>query len=335
MGNPIAFSIIGTGFIGRVHAGCVSANPRARIATVYDVNRAAAENTAADFSAVAAGSIEEAVEMADAVIIGTPTSTHGEIARLCIERRTPFLCEKPLDTSLESALATARSAKEAGVFAGMGLNRRFDAHYRALRQAVGAGELGRIEMMLMTSRTQSPPPLDYVATSGGQLRDKGAHWFDLACWLSGERPAEIFVKGNCLIDPRYADHGDVDTAAITLEMRSGALCLMDFSRRTAYGYDERVEIAGSEGMMQARPPVPVNVALHKGSAVTGQGLHQTWYPRVQETYPAQLDAFVDALRVEGSFPTLEDGLVAETIAMAGGLSLREGRPVPIRYDFEL
>jgi len=332
VGKDLGIALIGAGFIGSVHARCVQENPRTHISSIYDVDRATADHLAARHAARTADSLEEAIAQADAVIIGTPADTHGDIARLCIRHTTPFMCEKPLDTDIDSAMLTARMAREANVFAGMGLNRRFDDHYRLLHQAVENGNLGNLELILMTSRTQSLPKLEYVAKSGGQLRDKGAHWFDLVCWLTDDRPAQIYVQGACLIDKRFADHGDVDTAVISMEMGRGAFCQMNFSRRTAYGYDERIEIAGSEGMMQASPPIPVNVALYRGETITTRGVHQNWYPRVQNTYPAQLDSFVDALAGNGDFPTLIDGLVAEIIAAAGNRSLKENRPIPIAYD---
>lgn len=335
MNGGLGIAVIGAGFIGKVHAKCIHENPRTHISSVYDINAESSHLLAAKYSTKHATSLNEAIADADLAIIGTPTVTHGDIARLCIEQRTPFLCEKPLDTNLQSATLTARMAKQAGVFAGMGLNRRFDNQYQALRQAIGGGDLGKVEIILMTSRTQSLPPVEYIAKSGGQLRDKGAHWFDLLCWLTRERPMEIFVHGNCLIDKRFADHGDVDTATISIEMESGALCQMNFSRRTAYGYDERIEIAGSAGMMQACPPIPINVLHYSGNKIIQCGLHPDWYSRIQGTYPAQLDALVDAIEGKSDFPTLVDGLVAETIAMAGDQSLKQGRPISISYDFDI
>lgn len=332
MSKTLNIAVIGAGFIGRVHAQCINDNPRTQISSMFDVDEEACGQVATKHSAKVASSLQEAIAEADAIIIGTPTSTHGEIARLCIREGTSFICEKPLDTNLESALSTAKEAAKAGVFAGMGLNRRFDRQYSQLHSAIKKGDLGKIEMVLMTSRTPTLQPAKYVATSGGLLRDKGAHWFDLACWLSGDRPVEIFVAGGCLIDPKFADFDDIDTAAITLTMGSGALCQLDFSRRTAYGNDERVEVSGSAGMMQSRMPNASDVAFYQGDAVKCQGVHQDWYSRIQGTYPAQLDAFVDAIAGNGNFPTLTDGLVAETIAMAGNLSLKRGASVPITYD---
>ena len=330
-------SLIGAGFIGRVHARCIAENDATRLTSVHDRDESAAAALAERYGARVAGSVGEitASDDVDAVVIASATDSHGEFARACARAGKRFLCEKPLDTSFDAALYTVRSTRTAGVFGGIGFNRRFDPQYAALKRAVDDGEVGRVEMMHITSRSHALPSIDYVKTSGGQLRDKGSHFFDLACWLAGERPAEIYVAGACLIEPRFAEYGDVDTAMITLRMPSGALCHLDFSRRTAYGYDERIEVFGANGKVESRHPIPVDVALYQGGVIRRQGLHQHWYERIESTYPVQLAAFVEALDDGGcGFPTLLDGLVSEAIADAGMRSLRDNRPMPIGYEFD-
>lgn len=326
-------ALIGAGFIGRVHAGCIAASPRARLAAVHDVMPAAAEALAETCGATAA-SLEAILsdEAITAVIIAASTDAHGALARACVAAGKPYLCEKPLDLDVGSAHRTAAATAAAGLFAGIGFNRRFDRQHAALRRAVSAGEVGRIEMIHITSRSATPPSLDYVARSGGQLRDKGAHFFDLACWIANQRPVEIYAVGACLFEPGFAAHGDVDTAMIVMTMAEGALCHLNFSRRTAYGYDERIEVTGSAGMIQSRAPVPVDVALYWGPTIRSHGLHQDWYERVAATYAAQLEAFLDGLDGRADFPSVIDGLVAETIADAGMRSMTERRPVAIGYE---
>ena len=334
-------SLVGAGFIGRVHAQCIAAHPATRLAAVFDLDESAAGALAARHGARVAGALEEITGSGetDAVVIASSTDSHGEIARACARAGKPFLCEKPLDTSRGAAVETVRAVRAAGVLAGIGFNRRFDRQYAELKRAVGAGEVGRVEMMHLTSRGHAPPTLDYVKRSGGQLRDKGSHFFDLACWIAGERPTEIHVAGACLIEPRFAEYGDVDTAMILLRMPSGALCHLNFSRRTAYGADERIEVSGSGGRVESRHPIPVDVALYQGDAIRRMGLHQHWYDRIEGSYPAQLAAFVEALEHPGcggrEFPSLIDALVAEAIADAGMRSLRANRPEPIDYEFDV
>lgn len=327
-------ALIGTGFIGQVHAECLARNQRTRLSHVFDTDGEKCRALAQRYGATASATLEDALG-ADCTfaIIATPTATHGDVARACIRARMPFLCEKPIDTALDSAVQTHIDAASAGLPAGLAFNRRFDAHYAALKAHVESGDVGDIEMMFLTSRTQSPQPMEYVASSGGLMRDKGAHFFDLACWISGGRPTEVYARGDCLFEPGYARHGDVDTAVLTLRMESGAFCQLNFTRRTGYGNDERIEVVGSQGMVQSRSPVPVDVALYRGDTVQSLGGHQHWYPRVADTYPAQLDAFLDHLEGRAPFPTLEDGLVAEAIARAAEESMAKGSAVPVSYEF--
>lgn len=332
--TPMRLGLIGAGFIGQVHARCMAQAPRARLEGVFDVNRAAAE-AAAKGEARVANSADQLIEDPgiDAVIIASSTDTHGELARKAITQGKAFLCEKPLDRTLASAVETVRLARASGALAGMAFNRRFDRQHALLRRAVADGEVGDIEMIHVTSRSQSPPDLDYARYSGGMLRDKGAHFFDLCCWIAQDKPVKVYAQGACLFEPRLAEFGDVDTAMIVLEMSRGALCHLNFSRRTAYGYDERIEVFGSKGRIDSGAPLPLDVSRYRGTTVTREGLHQNWFDRVAPTYAAQLDAFIDALEGrDGMFPTVVDGLLSEHIAEAAENSLKSGTPVDIPLD---
>jgi len=331
--NPLRLGLIGAGFIGKVHARCIAQNPRARLVGVFDINRDVAE-AAARGEAKIAKTADQLIEDpgVDAVIIASSTDTHGELARKAIARGRAFLCEKPLDRTLASAVETVRLARAAGLLAGMAFNRRFDRQHALLRRAVAEGEVGDIEMMHLTSRSQSPPDLDYARHSGGMLRDKGAHFFDLSCWIAQDRPVKVYAQGACLFEPRLAEFGDVDTAMIVLEMSRGALCHLNFSRRTAYGYDERIEVFGSRGRIDSGAPVSLEVSRYSGTTITREGLHQNWFDRVEPTYSTQLAAFIDALEGRGdTFPTVQDGLLAETIAEAAQKSMETGLPVDIPF----
>lgn len=336
--KPLRLGLIGAGFIGKVHASCIAQTPRARLVGVFDVNRAAAEAAARGGARIATTADQLIGDPnVDAVIIASSTDTHGELARKAIAQGKAFLCEKPLDRALASAVETVRRAQASGVLAGMAFNRRFDHQHALLRSAVAEGEVGDIEMMHLTSRSQSPPDMDYARHSGGMLRDKGAHFFDLCCWIAQDRPVNVYAQGACLFEPRLAEFGDVDTAMIVLGMSRGALCHLNFSRRTAYGYDERIEVFGSRGRIDSGAPLPLDVSRYSGTTVIREGLHQTWFDRVAPTYSAQLAAFVDAWEGHGeghggSFPKLQDGLLAESIAEAAQKSMETGVPVDIHFE---
>ena len=334
--DMVGFGVFGAGEIGGIHAGHINSHPGANLISICDPNVGRASSLANEFGAKVARSPEEMIadREVDAAVIAASTIAHRELARLCLMHGKPFLCEKPVDLSLDSAIETLRLARKSGVVAGMGFNRRYDFQHSILKDAVAEGEIGRIEMMHFTSRTHALPNLDYIKNSGGMLRDKGAHFFDLACWIAGERPVEVYAVGDCLIEPRFAKHGDVDTAMVVLRMESGALCHFNFSRRTNYGYDESIEVFGSEGKMESRPPVPLNLVRSSGEHVHSEGIHGHWVPRFVESYFEQLDAFIQ--RLEGpvlTFPMLADGVVAEAIADAGIRSMKEARSVRLDLDF--
>lgn len=330
-GHVTNFGLVGAGTIGRVHAGCIARSDSARLKLVHDADPTASASLSAAHGATAAGLDELlANPEVDAVIIAAPTVAHGHIARSCADAGKAFLCEKPIDVGRRSAADTVRRVRETGVFGGMGFNRRHDTQHRLLFDLLSGGEAGNLEMLLFTSRTQALPDLSYITNSGGQLRDKGAHFFDMACWLSNDRPKEIYADGACLIDDAFAEHGDCDTAMIILRMSKGAFCHFNFSRRTTYGYDERVEVFGSGGRLESRAPLRHDLVRYQGDSMISAGLHQDWIDRMGPSYDAQLTAFIKELRKPtGSFPTVEDGFVAEAIAEAGELSMKEHRSVEI------
>lgn len=329
--DPLRLGLIGAGFIGAVHARCIEQNPQARLIGVFDVNRAAAEAVAGHTSMLAPSA--EALlsdPNIDAVIIASTTDTHRDLSRMAIAHGKAFLCEKPLDRALGSAIETVGRAENAGILAGMAFNRRFDRQHSELRRAVVAGEIGNIEMMHLTSRSQSPPNLAYARHSGGMLRDKGAHFYDLACWIAQDRPVRVYAQGACLFEPRLAEFEDVDTAMIVMEMSRGALCHFNFSRRTSYGYDERIEIFGSGGRIDSGTPLPLDLATYKGETIVRLGPHRSWFERLEHSYATQLAAFIEEWRSRGgSFPRLRDGLLAETIADAAQKSMEMGQPVSV------
>jgi len=240
------------------------------------------------------------------------------------------LCEKPIHLDLAEATETVAYARERNTRAMVDFNRRFDRDYAELKRIVDSGEIGGVELIQLSSRGPAMPPLEYIAVSGGQMRDQAIHFFDLARWISGFDPVEVFATGSTLAEPRLAAYGDVDTSAVTLRLASGALVQIDCTRRIGYGYDERIEVLGSTGMAEARRHRNGNVSRYTAGKVTDDGLHPGWFERVKPTYAAALAAFVNALE-DGTpiSPSLEDGLKAQAIAEAATRSLTSGRAEPI------
>src|SRR2546425_2715151 len=328
------FALFGAGLIGRVHANNIAAHPRATLQYVYDINTEAAEQVASHLGAHVASTPEEiwAADDVDAVLIASSTNTHAALLSGAVKARKPAYCEKPIDLNIERVKAVVQEAYRVDVPIMIGFSRRFDANHLGVREAIQHGEIGKVEMMHLTSRAQEPPPISYVKVSGGQFRDQTIHFFDLACWLAGEAPVEVYAAGAVLVDPAIGEAGDIDTSMLILKMPGGALCHIDNSRRTTYGYDERIEVFGSEGMVQSRRKPTREVSLYSGTQVISEGLHPGWFERFESSFTLALDAFVSALEGKDvAYPSLLDGLRAQTIAEAALESLHTNQPVKITY----
>ena len=330
----IKFALFGTGLIGKVHANNIAAHPRATLQYVYDINTHAAQDVAAKLGARVAASPQEiwAADDIDAVLIASSTNTHADLLSGAIRARKPVYCEKPIDLNIERVKAVVQEASHSNIPIMIGFSRRFDANHRGVQEAIQSGEIGKVEMMQLTTRAQEPPPISYVKVSGGQFRDQTIHFFDLICWLANEAPVEVYAAGSVLVDPAIGEAGDVDTSMLILRMPSGALCHIDNSRRTAYGYDERIEVFGSAGMVQSLRKPTREVALYTGTKVISAGLHPGWFERFEPSFAQALDTFISTLEGKNlSYPSLMDGLRAQIIAEAAVESLHKNQPVKITY----
>src|SRR6266404_1443174 len=277
------FSLFGAGFIGRVHGRNIATHPRAELQYVYDINTEVAEQLAFPLGAKVASSPEEiwAADDVDAVLIASSTNTHADLLSRAIQTHKPAYCEKPIDLNMDRVKAVVQEAYHTNIPIMIGFSRRFDSNHLGVREAIQNGTIGKVEMMHLTSRAQEPPPISYVKVSGGQLRDQTIHFFVLLRWLTNDEPVEVYAIGAALVDPAIGEAGDVDTSIVSIRMASGALCQIDSSRRAAYGYDERVEVFGSEGMAESARQSFRGMALYKGRKVIADGLHPGWFERIE------------------------------------------------------
>jgi len=326
----MTLALIGAGNIGGVHAANAASHPRVRLGWVYDARHEAAAALAAKHGARAARSLDEALsDGVDAAIIASSTASHGEVAEACIRAGKPFLCEKPLARDLGAAERIVRAARAAGLITAIGFNRRLDRGYAAIRDAVAGGEIGRLEAILITSRSAAPPTVQSVQATAGLLGEKGSHFYDLTCWIAGEYPLELHAMGAALVDPAFAEVGEVDVAMTTLAMPSGALCQLDFSWRAAYGQDERLEAVGALGMLQTPQAPDAPFTRYGSTGMTQAAPLPGWLARFAPTYAEELERFLRALET-GRAPelaSLEEGLAAQRLAEAAARSIREGRRI--------
>jgi myo-inositol 2-dehydrogenase / D-chiro-inositol 1-dehydrogenase len=328
----IGMAVLGCGRIGRLHARTLARHPRVRLAQVFDVAGEAAQQSAVELGVRAARSLEEVWDDRNvrAVVIATPTDTHVALIVAAVKAGKAVFCEKPIDISLERARACWSEIAAGNPSVMIGFNRRFDPSYRALRERLRLGEIGRLELAVITSRDPSPPPAGYIQSSGGLFRDMTIHDFDMARYLAGDI-ASVHAFGANLVDAEIGRLGDIDTCAISLRARSGALIQINNSRRCVYGYDQRIEAFGAGGMLQAGNRHETSVAAWNAERTAGRDtvLH-SFIERYAQAYAAELDAFVAAL-AEGRpmSPDFADGVEALRLAVAAGESLRTGRVVEV------
>ena len=327
----ITFCQFGAGRIGAIHAANIAGHPNARLRLVVDTDHAAAEGLAIRHGAVL-GSDEEALAdpEIDAVVIASSTDTHADLIEAAARAGKAIFCEKPLDLDRGRAEACVAIAEECGVLLMVGFNRRFDPHFARLERQIRDGRIGRPEIVTITSYDPAPPPLDYVRRSGGLFRDMMIHDFDMARWLLDEEPAELFAAASVLVDPAIGEAGDVDTAVVMLRFESGALCQISNSRRAVYGYDQRIEVLGSKGALQAGNVAESTVTFAGTDGIVGDKPLPFFLERYGEAYRRELGHFIDAVAA-GTAPLVggEDGIKALALADASLESYRTGHPIGI------
>jgi len=320
--------LFGAGRIGRIHAANLAAHPGVRLATVVDVDQAAARKLA-DQHGAAVQSAAQALgdESLDAVLIATSTDTHYELIAACAARGLPMLCEKPLDLDLARARDSVATAAAAGVPLYVGFNRRFDPSFRRIREEARSGSLGAIEVISITSRDPQPPPIEYVRRSGGLFRDMMIHDLDMAAWLLGEMPDSVFASGACLADPAIGKAGDIDTATVVLRTAGGTQCQITNSRRCSYGYDQRLEVFCAAGMLRADNQTTTRVARATKEGFLSEPALPFFLERYEQAYRLQIEAFVTTLG-GGAADGLASGaeaLYSLALAQAAERSLASGR----------
>lgn len=327
--DVITFCQFGAGRIGAIHAANIAAHPEARLRLVVDPDCTAAERLSARHNAEVG---DQAGALADseiqAVVIASATDTHADLIEAAARAGKAIFCEKPLDLDRRRAEACVAIAHECGTPLMVGFNRRFDPHFARLQQQIRDGRIGRLEMLTITSRDPVPPLLDYIRRSGGLFRDMMIHDFDMARWLLGEDPVDVFAAASVLVDPGIGEAGDVDTAVVTLRTASGALCQISNSRRSVYGYDQRVEAFGSKGAVRADNVAESTVVLSSSDGIIAEKPLHFFLERYAEAYRRELDHFIRSI-ADRAAPLVggEDGVKALALADAALESHRTSRPV--------
>lgn len=330
----IRVAVLGAGRIGQIHAANVAANPRATLVAVADPVQAAARTLASKLGCEASTDAEALIARSDvdAVVIGTPSDTHARLMLLAARAGKAVLCEKPVDNDLAKADEAVAELERLGVPVMLAFNRRFDPSNVELRRAIDAGEIGEIRQVIITSRDPGLPPRDYVAHSGGIFRDMAIHDFDMARFLLGEEPIEVYAKATRLVDPALmTEFDDFDTLMVTMQTASGKQCHINCCREAVYGYDQRFEILGSKGMLLNDNLRPSTVRRYNANETEArQPLLNFFLQRYTDAYRNELEAFLKALDEKKPMPTGPfDGRQALHLAECALESVKSGRAVKV------
>lgn len=334
VGKPIRLAVFGAGRIGAVHARNAAAIVGVEIVHIVD--------PAADVSTLAkeVGAVQASAEdvfadrSLDAILICSSTDTHAELLLQAAHHRLAVFCEKPISLDFATAAAVTQAVEALGIPCMLGFQRRYDPDFRQVRDRIQSGHSGRLEQLVMHTRDPSPPPISYVARSGGMLRDQAIHDFDQARYMTGEEIATVYAVGNCQVDPAIGEAGDIDTLTVSMTTRSGRMVLMANSRRGPLGYDQRLEAhcAGEVLFLDNGASSNVRIANRDGARVAPP--QDYFISRFERAYRDEMRAFIVYLR-GGDVPLadIRDGLEAQRLAEAALASISLGQPVHLSPDW--
>ena len=328
----VGIAVLGAGRIGKIHAANVAASKFATLVVVADPFADAAASLADELGAQAMTDCEAAIDRTDvdAIVIGTPTHTHINLMLRAVRLGKAVLCEKPIDLDMAKSLAAVAEVERLNGRVMLAFNRRFESTFAQMRAAIDAGDIGEVRQVIISSRDPGLAPEDYIQHSGGIFRDMTIHDLDIGRWLLGEEPFELTAIASRLIDPALMEkYDDYDTAMVQMQTASGKQCHINNCRQAVYGYDQRIEVFGSTGMLQMDNLRPTTIRRWSRDATDArEPLLNFFLERYQQAYKSELDAYIDALVHKKQMPiTVQDGLKALQLADAALESVKTGRAV--------
>ncbi|MBM3709253.1 MAG: inositol 2-dehydrogenase [Actinobacteria bacterium] len=335
MAKKINVGIIGTGRIGKLHCKNIVYNiPAANVLALSDIQVNEAEKLAGEYNIKnVSENYRDIVNDSDidAVIICSSTDTHAFIIEEASAAGKHIFCEKPIDLQLGRIDKALKSVEKNKVKLQIGFNRRFDPNFRKAREIIESGKIGRINTLKITSRDPAPPPMDYLKRSGGIFADMTIHDFDMARFLTGNEVEEIYVTGGVLVNKICGDANDLDTAVSVLKFKDGAIGVIENSRSTVYGYDQRVEVLGSNGMINVGNELLDTVELTDSENIKRSLLPHFFLERYSTSFIEEMKEFINCV-INNSEPPVTgiDGRFPIVMAMAAKLSYEKNKAVKLK-----
>lgn len=324
-------AIIGAGRIGKIHAVNAAAHPALAVKYVVDPVAEAADQLAKAAGAQVADFDDVLADPSVAgIVVASSTDTHLDFSFRAVSAGKAVFCEKPIDLDLSKARSAAAVLGVPGARFFLGFNRRFDPHFARLHEGLRSGEMGELETLHIISHDPAPPPIDYVKVSGGLFRDMTIHDFDMARWMLGEEPVEVYAAGACLIEPAIAAAGDIDTAKTLLRTASGKICVISNSRRSGYGYDQRIEAFCSKGLLRVGNVRESTIESWGEAGGRSAPLQNFFLDRYRDAYRGEMDHFACIL-IGDAEPLVGygDGIAALALAEAASKSSVSRKVIPL------
>ena len=332
--EKVNIGVIGVGRIGRLHARNLKYQvPGLKVLAVADIFEKSAREVASQLEIpIAEKDYRVLLENndIDAVVICSSTDTHAQIISEAAQAGKHIFCEKPIALDIDKIDQAIAAVKNAGIKLQVGFNRRFDPSFKKAKDLVEKGTIGTPHLVRISSRDPEPPPISYVKISGGIFLDMMIHDFDIARFLLGQEVVELMAVGSCLVDPAIGEAGDIDTAIVTLKYEGGAWGTIDNSRKAVYGYDQRIEIFGSEGCVMVGNPTPTEVTINSAEDTKTDKPLYFFTERYQEAYLAEMKEFIKCIQEDTKPPVGGfDGKISVQMGYAAKESLIKGSFVKI------
>ena len=324
--------LIGVGRIGAFHAGTLRGLPGVDSLIITDADPDRAREVARRHGAQAAESVTGLLGAGiDALVIASATGSHPELIKRGVRAGLPVFCEKPVAPDVDGTLDVIKAASGSAAGVQIGFQRRFDAGFRAAREAARSGSLGWLHTVRSTTLDAAPPPAGYIPGSGGIFRDCAVHDFDAIRWVTGREVVQVYATGANRGEEFFRAAGDVDTACAVLTLDDGTLAVVSCGRYNDAGYDVRLEVLGSAGSVCAGldDQMPLRSA-EPGERFPAGPAYRDFMERFGAAYAAELAAFIDVAAGRAASPcTPEDALEASYVAEACELSRHRHQPVPV------
>ena len=329
----LRIGVIGAGRIGIVHSGSVHDTEGAELAVIVDAVEESAAKLAGKYGVKHTTNVDDIFTKGDvdAIIVGSPTPTHVDLISRAIDAGIHVLCEKPVDLDINRANTISEKVKNSKTNVSIAFNRRYDPNFAAVHARVAAGEIGKLEQLILTSRDPGEPPRAYIAVSGGIFRDQVIHDFDIARFFVGDIAEVSTFAANAFSSDIKAE-GDFDTAVTNMRSVNGKLVSIVSSRRAVFGYDQRLEAFGEKGMLQVSNLTDTSVQSFASDHTAKKDPFMAFFlERYAASYRKELALFIESIKTGKQLnPTYEDGCKALILADAATESAKTGKVITIK-----